>query len=116
MTAQTENNIFQQDKVAHFSCGYLISSYTNIQTYELLSFTQMNTKTAKAVSLITGVGMGVLAGHLKETYDRRHGGTYNMADLRATIYGSIAGSITIRLILWNSFPRSKLPDDVFINY
>ena len=108
------NAQIQDDKINHFSVGYLIGAVSNIQTYELLSMTNINPKTSKVISFGVGVGMGLLAGHLKEKYDSNHEGVYNKQDLKATTVGSLSGSLTVRLILWNSVPRKSLPKDVYI--
>lgn len=88
------------DKVNHFSCGFLIGVTANALTEEIT--------TSKTLGLISGVAFGILAGHLKETYDKNHGGFYSKPDLKATILGTVLGSVSIRIIFGNSVHRKKV--------
>lgn len=108
------NAQIKQDKINHFSAGFLISGIGNITTYELIQNTDIKPFWTKAISFTVGAGLGVLAGHAKEKYDLRNGGYYSKMDLESTMYGSLTGSFTIRLVLWNSIPKSHVPiKDIF---
>ena len=88
-----------EDKINHASCGYVIGFSANCAMYEISK--------NKTIGFFSGLAVGILAGHLKETYDKNNGCLYNKKDLRATIYGAFLGSLTIRLTLWNSIHRKK---------
>ena len=91
---------FKEDKVKHFTCGYMIGFTSNCIAYEI-------TKN-KTIGLVSGIAFSTLAGHLKENYDRNNGKIYNKSDFNATLCGGISGSFTIRLVLWNSVYRKRV--------
>jgi hypothetical protein len=108
--SQVEKKIlgFPEDKVNHFTVGYMSGFVSNAVTYKILSeHTKLNLFACKFISTSVGVGSGFLLGHLKEKYDSNHGGFYNKKDLKATGYGSIAGSFTITIIIWRMKPENR---------
>ena len=99
----------EQDKINHFSCGFLIAGISNAETYNLLKDTNLKPWQSKTIALIVGSGIGILAGHAKEKYDENNEGIYNRKDFDATAYGAVFGSISVRLVVWNSIPESHVP-------
>lgn len=99
----------EQDETAHYSCGFLVGGIANIETYNLIKNTNLKPWQSKAIAFIVGTGAGILAGHLKEQYDSNNEGFYNRKDFKATMWGAVSGSVTIRLVLWNSIPESHVP-------
>ena len=91
----------EEDKVNHFTAGYMIGFVTTAVTWK---FTER-----KWIAVVSGIAVSSLAGHLKESYDMKHGGFYNNKDLKATVIGGLSGTITIRLLLINIVPKRKVP-------
>jgi len=87
------------DKINHFSAGYIIAISSNCIAYEISK--------NKTVGLISGIAFSTLAGYLKENYDKNNNNNFSNSDFLATIYGGLAGTFTVRLILWNSIHRKK---------
>jgi len=80
---------FKEDKINHFSCGYIIGYGGNLIGYKI-------TKN-KTIGLISGVILSSLAGHLKEKYDSENEGIYNKKDLLNTSLGGIEPEIDVVL-------------------
>lgn len=89
----------QEDKINHLTVGYMIGFMGNCTAYEISK--------NKTIGVISGFALSVLAGHLKEVYDMKNGKSYNKKDFQATIIGGFSGTITIRLVLWNSVHKKK---------
>lgn len=90
-----EKNI---DKINHFGVGYLAGASVNAVTYNLLSEkTTIDLRLCKAISFTLGSGTGLLIGHLKEKYDKKHTWYYNKLDRRATFLGSTFGALTVTI-------------------
>ena len=104
----------QQDKQVHFAAGFFISSVANIETYNIIKDSNLKPWQSKAISFVSGVTFGTLAGHAKERFDEKNNKVYSKNDFRATLYGALCGSFTIRLVLWNSIPESKVLDNEII--
>jgi hypothetical protein len=92
-------NLGSEDKINHFSCGYIIGLSGNCIGYEISK--------NKTIGLLSGIILSSTAGILKENYDRNNGGKFNNQDLKSTVIGGLSGSLTIRIILWNSIHRKK---------
>ena len=88
------NEEFHEDKINHFACGYIIG-------FTVSGITDNYCKN-KYMSMLSGIVISSLAGLGKEMYDRKNGGKFDNMDMKTTIVGGIAGSITIRLILGRS--------------
>jgi hypothetical protein len=103
-----------QDKVNHLSAGTMIGFAGNGGSYLLLTkTTKLKPKTCKWISFAAGFGLGVFAGHLKETHDM-NGGFYNKKDLRITALGAALGSFSFKLIIGKSIPESRVPkEDIY---
>ena len=79
------------DKTMHMIAGNVISTGVGYTMYEITD--------KPALSVGIGFFSGVLAGVLKEAYDKQQGRVFNNQDLAATIWGSLIGSlITIPII------------------
>ena len=74
---------FPKDKLYHFLAGFFISALIGIPTYPAIGF-----------------ACAVVAGALKEIYDRRNVGRFDWADLFATVIGG--GLAAIELVIFNS--------------
>lgn len=92
------------DKLNHATCGFMIGYASNALTYH---FTER-----KVLAFGVGLGMAVLAGHLKENYDLKHGSGYCVHDLHYASGGGFVGSITVSIITWKIIPKRKLPLEV----
>lgn len=80
-----------KDKYYHLGAGALASSFTGGLAYELTNDLNKSLK----ISLATGVFVGVA----KEVYDSRDGGSgFDIADIGATLVGSLAGTYLTHLI------------------
>ena len=79
------------DKLKHKIAGNVISTGVGFTMYKLTD--------KPTLSVFTGILSGVLAGALKETYDKSQGRKFDNEDLAATCWGSlIGGLITIPMI------------------
>jgi len=85
------------DKVNHFTVGYMIGFSSNAIIDEI-------TKN-KHIAFVCGIALSVLAGHLKETYDKKNNNNYSRNDFIATSIGGAFGSVTVRLIIGKSVHR-----------
>jgi hypothetical protein len=97
-----------RDKINHFTAGYIIGYAGNVSIYEI-------TKN-KHIAFVSGIGLSILAGHLKEVYDSKHGGIYNKNDFIATSSGGIVGSFTIRIIIGKSKHRKLVTMQEWYDY
>ncbi len=88
---QAQAQINRDKKIEHIAAGYVIGSAGNYLVYKLTD--------NKTVGLISGVALSLLAGHLKEEYDRRHDKYYSNTDLMYTGIGGIGGSVTIHFVI-----------------
>lgn len=104
----------QEDKLQHFSVGFIEGNVINISIYKLLSLTKLDPELSKMFSTAFAIFLTGITGHTKERYDKKNGGIYNKEDFKATLYGGIIGSFTVRLFLWNSIPENHLPEDAII--
>lgn len=98
-----------EDKIHHFSCGAMIAGVANITTYDLIKDTRLKPSYSKIVAMAVGLGIGMLAGHAKEIYDEKQGRYYSHSDYKATGYGALFGTVSVRLVIWNSVPKSHVP-------
>ena len=73
------------DKTMHMIAGNVISTGVGYTMYEITD--------KPALSVGIGFFSGVLAGVLKEAYDKQQGRVFNNQDLTATIWGSLIGSL-----------------------
>jgi len=94
------------DKVNHFSVGYLIRFSSNAIIDEI-------TKN-KHIAFVGGIALSVLAGHLKECYDKKNTNNYSRNDFIATSIGGAFGSVTVRLIIGKSTHRKIAAKKGFI--
>ena len=78
-----------EDKQKHFVFGGLIGGIANEQTF---LFTGNKKK-----SFWIGLGVSLLSGVLKETYDKSKGGKFDFADIGYTVAGGLVGSLTINI-------------------
>lgn len=100
------NAQIEEDKALHFEAGFMIGATSNAITYVILSDkTNIKPVWCKGIAFFTGVGLSTLAGHIKETNDDH----YNCKDLNNTIYGGLAGSFSLTLILWRSRYEKHVP-------
>ena len=74
------------DKYLHYLCGLCIA---------LLAAQILAHHKAWWLAFFLGFIISVVAGLLKEWYDRHHGGTPDMADTLATTYGGLLGVILL---------------------
>ena len=74
------------DKYLHYLCGLCIAQVVaQILAHHM----------AWWLAFFLGFIISVVAGLLKEWYDRHHGGTPDMADTLATTYGGLLGVILL---------------------
>jgi len=74
------------DKYLHYLCGLCIAQLAaQILAHHM----------AWWLAFFLGFIISVVAGLLKEWYDRHHGGTPDMADTLATTYGGLLGVILL---------------------
>ena len=99
------------DKLDHAAVGYALGITTNIVSYKLLSLTRLDPELSKLFSFAFGAAVPILAGHLKERYDEKNGGQYSKEDFNVTAVAGLCGSFTMRIMLWNSIPRSHVPEE-----
>ena len=78
-----------EDKQKHFVAGSVIGG---------VSILMMNKKVHnKKTKFWVAVGTSLVAGVLKETYDKNNGGKFDWEDVGYTVGGGIVGSFTINL-------------------
>jgi hypothetical protein len=104
------NSQIKQDKINHLAIGYLIGFAGNGLTYNLLANkTNIKPLNCKIMSFAISNGLGLLAGHIKEKYDSNNEGFYNKKDFNFTGVGTLAGSLSITLIIGKSMPENRIP-------
>ncbi len=112
------------DKLDHAFVGYALGLTANLGSYKLLGLTKLDPELSKMFSFAIGAAVPILAGHIKETYDKKQGRVYSREDFNVTAVAGLFGSFTMRLLLWNSIPVSHvfegeiiwdLESEIFIN-
>lgn len=83
------------------TAGFMITGTSNALTWK---FTER-----KVLAFGVGVGMSILAGHLKEKHDMNNGSYYDNQDLKYTFVGGIIGSSMVSLITLKMIPKRKSP-------
>lgn len=69
------------------------------------------------ISASFGLGVGMLAGELKEYYDSRKGGTgYNKADRNDTFFGSLEGFFSIQVYFEKERQTNFINDSLKYNF
>ena len=108
------NAQIEEDKINHLGAGTVIGFAGNGATYLLLTkTTNLKPSACKAVSFISGVGLSILAGHLKESYDMNNKGFYNKKDLQYTTLGGVIGSLSMTFSIGRSIPENRINKDIF---
>ena len=77
------------DKLLHFIAGLIVAE---VVTGVLSHF-------ARLYAMIVGLVASVVAGYLKELWDRNHGGVSSDKDFLATIIGGSVGTILMLIVL-----------------
>ena len=96
-----KSQIFAVDKVAHAGVGFVSGTLTSSAVY---SFGNGKNETIKAIGF--GMLSGVTLGAGKELYDYTiKGAKFDVNDMFATIFGSVLGSLTIKLTV--DFSRKR---------
>ena len=101
MKAQRLDMMLKDDKNWHFICGQTISS-----TVGTAYFLAKPYKPFRAC--LVGFMAGSLVGLGKELYDSRKGGSgFDSEDLKVTMWGSLVGSITLRVGLHEFYGKKR---------
>ena len=101
MKAQRFDAMLKDDKNIHFICGQTISSTVGSAYFLIKPY-----KPFKAC--LVGFVAGSLAGLGKEIYDNRKGGSgFDSEDLKVTIWGSLVGSVTLRVGIHEFYGKKR---------
>ena len=101
MKAQRFDAMLKDDKNAHFLAGQTISSTVGTAYFLIKPYKPFR-------ACLVGFVAGSLAGLGKEIYDSRKGGSgFDSEDLKVTIWGSLVGSVTLRIGLHEFYGKKR---------
>jgi len=90
----------EQDKLQHFFAGTVIGGIT----YGLVLEESKN----KTTAFIASIAGAVAAGYIKETYDKKHGYSFDNNDFLATVSGGLTIGITLDIFAKDNKRKTSL--------